>query len=81
MGIGCNNFGAKLDAAQTQAVVDAAIDEGITLFDTSDTYGNPQGSSEEFLGAALKSNGRRDDVVVAATFPNVGLSVAPPLAA
>ena len=63
VGIGCNNFGAKLDAAQTQTVVDTAIDEGITLFDTADTYGNPQGSSEEFLGAALKANGRRDDVV------------------
>ena len=68
VGIGCNNFGAKLDAAQTQAVVDTAIDEGITLFDTSDTYGSPQGSSEEFLGAALKANGKRDDVVVATKF-------------
>jgi len=68
VGIGCNNFGAKLDAAQTQTVVDTAIDEGITLFDTADVYGNPQGSSEEFLGAALKANGRRDDVVVATKF-------------
>jgi aryl-alcohol dehydrogenase-like predicted oxidoreductase len=68
VGIGCNNFGTKMDAAQTQAVVDTAIDEGITLFDTADTYGNPQGRSEEFLGAALKANGRRDDVVVATKF-------------
>jgi aryl-alcohol dehydrogenase-like predicted oxidoreductase len=68
VGIGCNNFGSKLDAAQTQIVVDTAIDEGVTLFDSADTYGNPQGRSEEFLGAALKANGRRDDVVLATKF-------------
>ena len=68
VGIGCNNFGRKLDAAQTQIVVDAAIDAGITLFDTADVYGAPQGRSEELLGAALKANGRRDDVVVATKF-------------
>ena len=68
VGIGCNNFGRKLDLGATQAVVDAAIDCGITLFDTSDSYGSPQGASEEFLGAALKANGRRDDVIVATKF-------------
>jgi aryl-alcohol dehydrogenase-like predicted oxidoreductase len=68
VGIGCNNFGRKLDAAQTQTVVDAAIDLGINLFDTADIYGAPQGRSEEHLGAALKANGRRDDVVVATKF-------------
>jgi len=67
VGIGCNNFGRKLDLAGTQAVVDAAIDLGITLFDTADVYGN-QGGSEELLGAALKANGRRDDVVLASKF-------------
>ena len=66
VGIGCNNFGRKLDADGTRAVVDAALDAGITLFDTADIYGEPQGSSEELLGAALK--GRRDDVVVATKF-------------
>ncbi|MGZ4504902.1 MAG: aldo/keto reductase [Nocardioidaceae bacterium] len=64
VGIGCNAFGARIDAAQTQAVVDAAIDAGVTLFDTSDTYG--LGASEELLGTALGS--RRDDVVVATKF-------------
>jgi aryl-alcohol dehydrogenase-like predicted oxidoreductase len=68
VGVGCNNFGRKLDLGATQAVVDAAIDCGITLFDTSDSYGSPQGASEEFLGAALKANGRRDDVIVATKF-------------
>jgi len=67
VGVGCNNFGRKVDAAGTQRVVDTAIDHGITLFDTADIYGN-QGASEEFLGAALKANGRRDDVVIATKF-------------
>ncbi|WP_410815020.1 aldo/keto reductase [Micromonospora sp. 067-2] len=66
VGIGCNNFGRKLDVDGTRAVVDAALDAGITLFDTADIYGEPQGGSEELLGQALK--GRRDDVVVATKF-------------
>ena len=66
VGIGCNNFGRKLDADGTRAVVDAAIDAGITLFDTADIYGDPHGSSEECLGQALK--GRRDQVVLATKF-------------
>lgn len=66
VGIGCNNFGRKLDADGTKAVVDAALDAGITLFDTADIYGTPHGSSEECLGAALK--GRRDEVVLATKF-------------
>lgn len=64
VGIGCNAFGARIDADQTQAVVDAAIDQGITLFDTADSYGD--GLSEEFLGRALGD--RRDDVVIASKF-------------
>jgi aryl-alcohol dehydrogenase-like predicted oxidoreductase len=68
VGIGCNNFGRKVDADGTRAVVDAALDHGINFFDTSDTYGSPHGTSEEYLGAALK--GRRDDVVVATKFGN-----------
>ena len=66
IGIGCNNFGRKLDLDGSRAVVDAAFDAGITLFDTADIYGTRRGSSEECLGAALK--GRRDEVVLATKF-------------
>ncbi|MEV0327685.1 aldo/keto reductase [Micromonospora echinospora] len=66
VGVGCNNFGRKLDLAGTRAVVDAALDAGINFFDTADIYGQPQGGSEEMLGAALR--GRRDDVVLATKF-------------
>jgi aryl-alcohol dehydrogenase-like predicted oxidoreductase len=62
VGIGCNNFGMRIDADATQLVVDAAIDAGITLFDTSDSYGD----SELFLAKALGS--RRDQVVIATKF-------------
>lgn len=65
-GIGGNNFGRKVDEAGTRAVVDAALDAGITLFDTADSYGERPGSSEEFLGAALV--GRREKVVLATKF-------------
>lgn len=64
VGIGCNNFGGRIDQAATQAVVDAALDVDINLFDTADIYGG--GHSEESLGAALGS--RRDDVVIATKF-------------
>ncbi|WP_127554204.1 aldo/keto reductase [Actinoplanes sp. OR16] len=66
VGIGCNNFGRKLDADGTREVVDAAFDAGITLFDTADIYGTPHGASEELLGQALA--GRRDEVVLATKF-------------
>jgi aryl-alcohol dehydrogenase-like predicted oxidoreductase len=66
VGIGCNNFGRKLDLDSTRAVVDAALEQGINLFDTADVYGTPRGASEELLGAALR--GRRDEVVVATKF-------------
>src|SRR5918997_2463569 len=66
VGIGCNNFGRKLDADGTRAVVDAGFDAGITLFDTADIYGTPHGASEECLGAALK--GRGDAIVLASKF-------------
>jgi aryl-alcohol dehydrogenase-like predicted oxidoreductase len=66
VGLGCNNFGRKLDADGTRAVVGAAIEHGINLFDTADIYGTPHGASDELLGAALK--GRRDDVIVATKF-------------
>lgn len=61
VGLGCNNFGARIDARQTQRVVDAAIDAGIDYFDTAESYGD--GASEELLGRALGA--RRSDVVIA----------------
>ncbi|RAK58982.1 aldo/keto reductase [Phenylobacterium hankyongense] len=64
VGLGCNNFGMRIDQQQTQAVVDAAIEAGITLFDTADIYGATQ--SEVFLGKALGK--RRHEVVVATKF-------------
>ncbi len=67
VGLGCNNFGSRLDATRTAEVVDAAIEAGVTLLDTSDTYGGI-GGSEEILGKVLA--GRRDQVVLATKFGN-----------
>jgi aryl-alcohol dehydrogenase-like predicted oxidoreductase len=64
VGLGCNNFGMRIDQAATQGVVDAAIEAGITLFDTADIYGGTK--SEEFLGKALGK--RRQDIVLATKF-------------
>ena len=64
VGLGCNNFGARIDQSQTQDVVDAAIDTGINFFDTADQYGKTK--SETFLGKALGK--RRKDVVLATKF-------------
>ena len=65
VGLGCNNFGMRVDLEGTRAVVDAALDAGVTLFDTADIYGG-QGGSESFLGEVLE--GRRDGVVLATKF-------------
>jgi aryl-alcohol dehydrogenase-like predicted oxidoreductase len=65
VGLGCNNFGGRLGVDQTRAVVDAAIDEGITLLDTAEMYGQ-DGGSELALGEVLR--GRRDKVVLATKF-------------
>ncbi|BCJ26237.1 aldo/keto reductase [Actinocatenispora sera] len=65
VGLGCNNFGRKLDLAGTRAVVDAALDAGITLLDTADIYGGA-GTSERLLGEVLQH--RRDRVVLATKF-------------
>jgi len=65
VGLGCNNFGGRSDEAATRAVVHKALDLGITLYDTSDTYG-PAGASEEYLGRALA--GRRHEIVLATKF-------------
>ena len=66
VGLGCNNFGMRNDAEQTRAIVHRSLDEGITLFDTADIYGN-RGASEEMLGKALGE--RRRDAVLATTTP------------
>ena len=62
VGLGCNNFGMRLDAAGTKAVVDKCIDMGVTFFDTADVYGG-RGKSEEFLAPALKPH--RRNIVIA----------------
>lgn len=78
VGLGGNNFGSRLDEDATRAVVDAALEAGITLFDTADTYGGygggggQAGDSERLLGAALK--GRRERVVLATKF---GMAMGP----
>ena len=66
IGLGCNNFGMRIDQAQTRMVVDAALDAGINFFDTADIYGGSK--SEVFLGEALK--GRREKAVLATKFAN-----------
>ena len=68
VGIGCNNFGWRMDADATAAVVDAAIEAGINFFDTADLYG--AGKSEEFLGRALGP--RRPEVIIATKFGHHG---------
>jgi aryl-alcohol dehydrogenase-like predicted oxidoreductase len=70
VGLGCNNFGRRCDERQTRLVVDAALDAGVTFFDTADIYGGTK--SEEFLGRILQ--GRRDRGVLATKF---GMEVAP----
>src|SRR5215207_8649109 len=65
VGLGCNNFGGRIDDARSRAVIDAALDAGVTFLDTADIYGN-RGGSEEIIGRALE--GRRDEVVLATKF-------------
>ena len=65
VGLGCNNFGGRIDMPATRAVVHKALDLGITLFDTADTYGN-RGGSEDWLGQILGD--RRKDIVLATKF-------------
>ena len=65
VGLGCNNIGGRIDEAATKAVVDAALDAGLTFFDTADIYGGA-GGSETILGRLLA--GRRDQVVLATKF-------------
>src|SRR4051812_25153662 len=65
-GLGCNTFGATLTPDGVPGLVSAALDAGITFFDTADVYGGTFGQSEELLGAVLA--GARDQVVVASKF-------------
>src|SRR5438046_2548681 len=65
VGLGCNNFGGRIDLEASRKVIDKSIAEGITLFDTADVYGN-SGGSEEILGEVLGD--RRKDIVLATKF-------------
>jgi aryl-alcohol dehydrogenase-like predicted oxidoreductase len=65
VGLGCNNFGGRLDFAATRAVVEAALEAGVTFFDTAESYGGG-GGSERMLGEILE--GRRERVVLATKF-------------
>jgi len=65
VGLGCNNFGMRVDLDGTRAVVDAALEAGVTLLDTADIYGN-RGGSEQLLGEVLE--GRRDRALLATKF-------------
>jgi aryl-alcohol dehydrogenase-like predicted oxidoreductase len=69
VGLGCNNFGMKIDFTATRSVIDAALDAGITFFDTADMYGN--GQSEEFIGQVLGP--RRKEIVLATKFGGVAM--------
>jgi aryl-alcohol dehydrogenase-like predicted oxidoreductase len=64
IGIGCNNFGGRIDEARTDEVCNTALDSGINFFDTADAYGGTK--SEEFMGRVLKA--RRDEAVIATKF-------------
>ena len=75
VGLGCNNFGSRVNDEGTREVVDAALEAGITLLDTADVYGN-RGGSESALGKALK--GRRERVVLATKFGHAMTDDAPP---
>ncbi len=66
VGLGCNNFGGRIDLEATRKVVHKALDLGITFFDEADTYGDPRGSSEACLGEILGD--RRKDIVLATKF-------------
>jgi aryl-alcohol dehydrogenase-like predicted oxidoreductase len=66
VGLGCNNFGGRIDFDATKQVVHKALDLGVTFFDESDTYGEPRGSSESYLGQLLGE--RRKEIVLATKF-------------
>lgn len=69
VGVGCNNFGGRIDEARTRDVIDAALDQGINFFDTADMYAD--GRSEELLGRFVVDRGHRSEVLIATKFGNV----------
>src|ERR1700726_2065080 len=68
VGVGCNNFGGRIDEAPTEAVIKAALEEGINFFDTADMYAD--GRSEELIGRFLGGSGHRSDAIIATKFGN-----------
>jgi aryl-alcohol dehydrogenase-like predicted oxidoreductase len=68
VGVGCNNFGGRIDETRTKQVIDAALEHGINFFDTADMYAN--GRSEELIGRFLVDGGHRSDVIIATKFGN-----------
>jgi len=68
VGVGCNNFGMRIDKTRTEEVINAALDEGINFFDTADMYAS--GRSEELIGRFLIGGGHRSDVIIATKFGN-----------
>ena len=68
VGVGCNNFGGRIDETRTKEVIDAALALGINFFDTADMYAN--GRSEELIGRFLVDGGHRSDVIIATKFGN-----------
>ncbi len=72
VGLGCNNFGGRCDLEASRAVIDKALDQGVTLLDTADVYGGSFGKSEEVMGEVLGA--RRKDVVLATKFAMTGFN-------
>jgi aryl-alcohol dehydrogenase-like predicted oxidoreductase len=68
VGVGCNNFGGRIDEAHTEEVIKAALDQEINFFDTADMYAD--GRSEELIGRFLVGGGHRSDVIIATKFGN-----------
>lgn len=68
IGVGCNNFGGRIDETRTKEVIDAALDQGINFFDTADMYAD--GRSEELIGHLLVDGGHRSQVLIATKFGN-----------
>ena len=68
VGVGCNNFGGRIDETRTEQVINAALEQGINFFDTADMYAD--GRSEELLGRFIVDRGRRGDVIIATKFGN-----------
>jgi aryl-alcohol dehydrogenase-like predicted oxidoreductase len=68
VGLGCNNFGSRIDLDATRAVIGRALDLGVNFLDTADIYGNPKGASEDFIGRVLGEE--RRNVLIATKFAN-----------